>query len=232
MPPSNWSILNWGSLAPVNLLATIPNTIQSAHPVEPSGLDLYLVDPPTSIGVTDFGNFDDVPLDIFQARLALIFNTFYQASLNTSNILGADGVDGVAPQNIPEFDQKQYTNTTGTWNEFTPSRYEVQYSWFALYFAATTVLAICAVTTVVISALTRAPDLFGGVSSLTRDSAFMTTVPDGGSLLSGSERARLLQDVWVRIQDVQPEDDVGRIAFSDQKELGAAAALRWERKYE
>lgn len=93
-------------------------------------------------------------------------------------------------------------------------------------------MAICAIFTIVTSALTRAPDLFSGVSALTRDSVFITTLPSRGSSLSCSERARILKDVWVRIQDVKPGDEVGRIAFSDQRELGAEAGLRWDRKYE
>ncbi|KAF4546198.1 uncharacterized protein LTHEOB_4195 [Lasiodiplodia theobromae] len=234
MPPSNWSAVNWG-VRGGEFLYDIPNTIQSSRTGEASGLELYLLDPPTSFSGFDVGDYTRIPLDTFQARLALIVNSFFHASLNTSKFVGADGVNGTDSPDDPSFPGSpslQHGNATGTWTEFTPSRYEVKPAWLTLYLVSTTVLAVCAIASVTISALTRAPDLFCGVSSLTRDSAFMTRVPEGGSSLSGSDRARHLQDVWVRIQDVKPEDDVGRIAFSDQKELGAGATLRWERKYE
>ncbi|OMP84224.1 hypothetical protein BK809_0000156 [Diplodia seriata] len=231
MPHSNWSSLNIQRSFTGNYLSYIPDTIQSAHRVTPSGLESYLQDPPTSFsdGTMDIHDFGNISMDVFQARLALIVNTFYHASLNTSNFLGADGV---GLYHVPWNYANQYGNTSGTWTEFTPPRYEVKFGWFALYLAGTTVLAICAIVTVVMTVLTRAPDLFGGVSSLTRDSAFVTGVPDGGSSLSGSERARLLKDLWVKIQDVKPEREVGRIAFSDRKELEGTARLRWDRKYE
>lgn len=231
MPPSNWSAFNLVYSWAINVLMAIPDTIQSGHVSQPSGLELFLENPAKSFHDTGFLPlaYQDIPMDIFQARLALILNTYYQASLTTGNFLGADGV---ALYDVPSTAALQYGNATGTWTEFTPPRYEVQPTWLTLYLVSTTVLAACAIASVVISALTRAPDLFCGVSSLTRDSVFMTRVPEGGSSLSASDRARHLQDVWVRIQDVKPEDDVGRIAFSDQKELGTAAALRWERKYE
>lgn len=236
MPPSNWSAINLGGRGGM-FLYEIPNTIQSAHPSQASGLELYLLDPPTSFGGYDVGDYTSIPLDTFQSRLALIVNSFFHASLNTSNFVGADGVNGTDSPDPNHYSflgspALQHGNATGTWTEFTPSRYEVKPGWLTLYLVSTTVLAVCAIASVAFSALTRAPDLFYGVSSLTRDSDFMTRVPEGGSALSASDRARHLQDVWVRIQDVKPEDDVGRIAFSDQKELGASAGLRWERKYE
>lgn len=107
---------------------------------------------------------------------------------------------------------------TGSWHEFAPSRYEVNFSWLVVYFAATAALASCAMAAVVLSTMIHAPDLFGGVSGLTRDSAFITSAPPGGSTLSGTERARLLRDIWVRIRDVKPDEEVGRMAFSDEQE--------------
>ncbi|KAL1613301.1 hypothetical protein SLS56_012261 [Neofusicoccum ribis] len=113
----------------------------------PSGLELYLQDPPTAFSDdSEFYAYHNVTLDIFQARLALILNTFYDASLNTSNFFGADGV---ALYDVESHDELQYGNATGTWTEFTPSRYVVQYAWLSLYLASTTVLAICAVVTVI-----------------------------------------------------------------------------------
>ncbi|OJD33152.1 uncharacterized protein BKCO1_3300089 [Diplodia corticola] len=230
---SNWSSLSLRASFTGNYLMYIPDTIQSAHPVTPTGLESYLQDPPTSFQDDGFdvADYDGVPLPVFEARLALVVNTFYHASLNASNFLGADGVARYVVE--PWYYANQYGNASGTWEEYTAPRYEVKPAWFALYLAATTVLAVCAVATVVVAAVTRAPDVLGGVSGLTRDAAYVTGAPAGGSGVAAAERARALRGVWVRIQDVKPEEEVGRIAFSDQKDFaGAAGGLRWERRYE
>lgn len=58
-----------------------------------------------------------------------------------------------------------------------------------------------------------APDFFGSISALTRDSIFFDA-PTPASGMDGTERAKLLQNRGVMIQDVAPNDAVGRIAFS------------------
>lgn len=62
------------------------------------------------------------------------------------------------------------------------------------------------------------PDIISGVSALTRDSPFFS-MPTLASTLDGSDRARFLKDRLVMIQDVCPEEEVGRIALSDTKTL-------------
>ncbi|KAK8168858.1 hypothetical protein BKA80DRAFT_308518 [Phyllosticta citrichinensis] len=99
----------------------------------------------------------------------------------------------------------------------------------ALYVVATAVLTLCALVAVVLQSRIRAPDILGSMSTLTRDSPYVTA-PPGGSGLEGSERARLLKNMWVRIQDIRPGEEVGKIAFSDDQELGAK--LEWKRLYE
>jgi hypothetical protein len=60
-------------------------------------------------------------------------------------------------------------------------------------------------------------------SALTGDSVFIQQ-PTSASTMDGSERARLLRDTWVMIQDVRPDEKVGRIALSDAE--GAVSLLK------
>lgn len=72
---------------------------------------------------------------------------------------------------------------------------------------------------------TLAPDVFGYVSSLTRDRP-RHRMPDDGTLLSGLERARMLKDVKERIADVGTDAGLGRVGPSH---AGPASDLRRDR---
>ncbi|KAK3364704.1 hypothetical protein B0T25DRAFT_514332 [Lasiosphaeria hispida] len=60
---------------------------------------------------------------------------------------------------------------------------------------------------------TEAPDILGYVSTMTRDSPHVS-VSEGGSALDGIDRARLLKELRVQIQDVRPHDGVGYLAVA------------------
>lgn len=59
---------------------------------------------------------------------------------------------------------------------------------------------------------TLAPDIFGYVSSLTRDNPHLN-LPEGGFTMSGLERARTLRKVKARIADVADENGVGKVGL-------------------
>ena len=86
--------------------------------------------------------------------------------------------------------------------------------WLGLLLLASIVLFACAVAALFTGMLRRAPDILDSFSSLTRDNDFMTTqLQQGGSYLDGSERARLIRNVRVKLGDVAQEEDVGHIAI-------------------
>jgi hypothetical protein len=81
---------------------------------------------------------------------------------------------------------------------------------------ATGLLQICALTGIFLRAMTRAPDILGYVSSLTRDNPHIPLsagAEGSGTTLSGLDRARLLRDMRVQIADVEGDKDVERIAL-------------------
>ncbi|KAL4770044.1 hypothetical protein BDW60DRAFT_209445 [Aspergillus nidulans var. acristatus] len=71
-----------------------------------------------------------------------------------------------------------------------------------------------------------ASDILGYVSSLTRNNPYVP-VPDGGSTLSGFERARLLRDMEVQILNVDERKDTGHIAFVSRPFSGSE---NWRRE--
>lgn len=207
------------------MLQDIPSILANLHPshVAPTILESLLKNPPLAFNTSYTGRewyYVDLPLEVFSARLSMVISTALRASLNMPSLVG---MKSMILENDPN-----WANTTGVWEKFTADKYVVKRLWFTLYMASTIVMTLCAVVNIVLRGVTRAPDFLGSISALTRDSPFVDT-PAGGSVMDGTERAKLLKGKWVRIQDVKPDDDVGRIAFSDAK---GAGRLRVDRMYE
>ncbi|KAK8216130.1 hypothetical protein IWZ01DRAFT_566039 [Phyllosticta capitalensis] len=195
-------------------------------------LEMYLRDPTEGLSPVQVRDFRGTSMPVFQTRLAMILNTWWHVTLNQTIFLGSDDITP-STMNDTTFGHGNklfgWARTSGNWRTPTTPTYQIIRHWMALYIAATTVLTLCAIVTIVLQSRIRAPDILGSVSTLTRDSPYVAA-PPGGSGLESTERARLLKDMWVRIQDVRPGDEVGKIAFSDDKGLGTR--LKWDRLYE
>ena len=99
-------------------------------------------------------------MELFQARLSLIFNTVIRISTNSSVIVGADGLD--ISTNRKNFDgEETFANTTGEWSYYTAPHYKLQRRWFALYAIATGLMTPCALYTIYLKSRIRAPDFLG-----------------------------------------------------------------------
>ncbi|KAK8174775.1 hypothetical protein BC567DRAFT_296652 [Phyllosticta citribraziliensis] len=224
------SFYPWG----VSGLDEMTSLLASGHPAQAGPFELYLADPIQGFSskIGDMPSYKDLPLSVFQSRLSLLLNTYWHMSLNTSVFLGIDGVTPSTKNNTEKSwlnELEDWAPAMGSWTTPAAPTYQISPAWMALYFVATAVLTLCALVAVILQSRIRAPDFLGSMSTLTRDSPYVT-VPPGGSGLEGSERARLLKNMWVRIQDIRPGEAVGKIAFSDDKNLGAK--LEWKRLYE
>lgn len=93
--------------------------------------------------------------------------------------------------------------------------YYIYWHWIAIDFASCLVLLVAGVLCHWLRVHTLAPDIFGYVSSLTRDNPYFD-LPDNGSALSGLDRARLMKRVKVKIGDLnaEREGDVGKIGLA------------------
>lgn len=92
-------------------------------------------------------------------------------------------------------------------------QYRLNWIWMTLDFVGCVVLLVAASVAVWLRTHTLAPDIFGYVSSLTRDNP-MIDVPAGGSTLNGIDRARMLKGVKVKIADVGGNDGLGRVGLA------------------
>lgn len=78
-------------------------------------------------------------------------------------------------------------------------------------------LFVCAIASLVLRLFITAPDILGFVSSLTRDNPYFSDgslpVLQGGSIMSGPDRARAMRHIRVQIIDVRPEAEVGHVTL-------------------
>lgn len=94
--------------------------------------------------------------------------------------------------------------------------YRIYWQWIPVDLVACSILLAAAVGAYWLRVHTLAPDIFGYVSSLTRDNPHIH-LPTEGSALSGIDRARMMKDVRVKIADVQTTSDgegsIGRVGL-------------------
>jgi len=104
--------------------------------------------------------------------------------------------------------------------------------WLAIDVVFCIILLLAAVTAHRLRKITFAPDIFGYVSSLTRDNPSIS-LPPGGSHLSGIGRARLLRHVRVQIADFEGlgETLVGRVGLRNVGENPNGAGRLLEARY-
>lgn len=84
-------------------------------------------------------------------------------------------------------------------------QYRLNWVWMVLDYIGCVVLLVAASVAVWLRKRTLAPDIFGYVSSLTRENP-MIDLPAGGSTLSGLDRARMMKGIKVKIADIGLEE--------------------------
>lgn len=166
------------------------------------------------------GCFTSLPPEIISRRLATVLNTITMSTYEVNVLTGGKGLslDG---------GPVLWQNTTATWTEFDRDIYKLNTPWFITTVLSTVVLMICAVANIVVRQRIRAPDFLDSVAGLTRDSQFVD-VSQEGSGKNGSDRLEMIKDVKVRICDVYPEREIGKIALTTELN---GPELRWERRY-
>jgi hypothetical protein len=85
--------------------------------------------------------------------------------------------------------------------------------WFTLLVVSSVVILVTGTIAVVLKRKTLGPEMFGFVTSMTYENPWLS-IPTGGTMLDGMERARLLKDIEVCIGDVRGNEDVGHIAIA------------------
>ncbi|PGH34620.1 hypothetical protein GX50_02510 [[Emmonsia] crescens] len=192
-------------------------------------MEKYLNNTDTPLLVQEVGmklyNLDKA---VFSQRLTQVLNTYYMASLFPSAMVG--GLD----TKLPEYTIRMYTedpfkrSTMGTVTSLKHHIYATNPAWLTTFLITSAVMLFAAIASSLLAFFTHIPDVLGYASSLTRDSAHFPHAAEG-SVLDGLMRSRKFKDKKVRLGDVQSNERIGLLAFS---ETDSAARVEKKKLYQ
>ncbi|KAI9715449.1 MAG: hypothetical protein M1812_005925 [Candelaria pacifica] len=147
--------------------------------------------------------------DLFERRLSLLFNTYWQASLAPWYLTGGSARNLSLQQSTPTLQ----LNTVPATIILSTEIYHCKRIWLAILLLSSLTLFFCGIITAILHYHVLAPGILNHVSSLTRENPY-TPLPPGGCSLDGFARTRLLRDLKVRVVDVKWREGIGHIALS------------------
>lgn len=97
--------------------------------------------------------------------------------------------------------------------------YKPDYRWIALLILSTVILIVTGIVGMALGSQANGPDLFDPVIGLTYDNNYLH-LPCDASTQSATERAKLLGHLKVRLGDVQPNAETGKIGVGLTSNVG------------
>ncbi|KAI0015593.1 hypothetical protein F4780DRAFT_786586 [Xylariomycetidae sp. FL0641] len=225
-PPAAYTLLDqpWGVFG---LVAENYVNAMAGHSAFPTAVEYYLVSPADPFAgwpSPDPAAADRPSRATYAARLGQLLNAYWTAMNAMHAVAG-----GLTPdtaflpgdaRGLLDTDVAFLANTSSS--RGTRSRdvevLAAHRPWVAALCVASVVLVLASLVRPVVRNVcgggAAAPDLMCNVSSLAlRDNPY-AALPPGGSALGAAQRARLLRDVVVRLGDVRPGEEIGRIAVA------------------
>ncbi len=181
--------------------------------------ELYLNDPLTAT-TPEAGETCDLNNTDITYNLAYLINSFWSTGFTHDYSTGAlSNSSTVRVWNVSANEYQNYLLTTPTLDANdsyqsyeTPLLYGVHWQWLGTYIACASVLMLIGIFGILLESKTIAPDILGFASSVARHSRYVK-LPKVDGTMSGGERARLTRDCVVMMQDVRPDDPVGKIVL-------------------
>lgn len=162
-------------------------------------------------------------------RLTEVLNTFWETSRWVRSVVLNDpyGSSSIDPATGEPYLYLNLKRTDAILSrQF--SIYKANKPWIYTLLFCSGVLFLLGFVNMIVVLQTSVPDVFGYVSSLTRDNVYMD-IPDGGTTLDGSTRAKLLRNVKVQLADVKEGDRVGHLALkSFEPGVVSRSKLPWQ----
>ncbi|KAN0095135.1 hypothetical protein V8E51_015846 [Hyaloscypha variabilis] len=152
-------------------------------------------------------------------RLGYLVNTYYSTGFANDYSLGAiPAGKTVSVYNVTTGKEVKIPLTTPTTalhqyqDLITPTLYRVHWQWLITYVVCAALLMLIGIFGILLESRTIAPDILGFASSVARHSRYVK-LPKVDGTMSGGERARRTRDCVVMMQDVRPDDPVGKIVL-------------------
>lgn len=224
-PPFDWVQFT-------NLLLFIPGSLGYSHAGTISPVDQYMLgsDAPFSVGYqTSPSNFSKISGAVFGNRLTTLINTVWQANLAPYSIALGSSADFNAKEDTPGWVPAATATATNV-QRLESVKYAANRNHAIILIVITLVLQICAIIGLVLKEMTKAPDILGYVSTMTRDNIHIAVPMSGGNTLDGVERARYLSDMRVQLADARPGDDVGHIVLRSVENGSESRSGRLDRR--
>jgi len=160
---------------------------------------------------TNFTGFDlsTVPLDGFASSLAMLFNTYWLVGFGPQFYTGRFETDTPLNGVVVSESSSVLTDVTAIWY--------ISWGWLSVLFISSVILLVAGIASCIWDAQTVGPDVLGFASSIARNNKYIN-IPTVSSAVGGAERAKLLADVRVMMQDVRADKEVGKIALGTVSE--------------
>ena len=204
------------------------------HSGSSTATEYFLADPTMKSLLTAKDNIGislkGLSADVFSERLSLLLNTYWQCSIVPWYQTGNFPSNASSLNDDPFiYGQQTFNTTTTTVTTFTDI-YICNKIWAAILFVASSILLLCGLCGAIVKHMSHGPKILGYVSTMTRDNPYVD-LPPGGCTLDGLERARLLKEVRVQLQDVVAEGEVGHIALGRAETYNGTGRLLPDRLY-
>ncbi|KAF2190449.1 hypothetical protein K469DRAFT_746947 [Zopfia rhizophila CBS 207.26] len=212
----------------IDLEIRIASAISGRPSASNSPLTTFFTNPghPFNISGSTTSVAEAVSKESFSHSLMQLINTFWIASIGDTLIPS----DKKATPS--EFPSTIFENTTANVVE-REGILVCNKRWLAVLFVASLAALLACVIGAGIGLMPSSigPSLAMNISTMVRDHP-LVEIPAGGCTLDDNERSRLLRDVKVRLGDVEPGADVGRIAVASVGSgRGAVGRIRRKRLY-
>lgn len=211
LPPDN------STSSPLEIMwrSNLQGMTENQTPIQSQSLvNLYAATNPLSVDSDPDAASREYLTSWLTSWLTGAINTYYALYLNQAT---AD----FDPTSISGDNQvlKDALTESGNWTvsqmhgaEYLPA-YRISVPWIVVDFISCMILVKAAIISALLRRQTLAPDIFGYVSSITRENPHIPE-SENGSTLSGLERARMMKKVKIRIADVSQGEEIGRIGVA------------------
>jgi hypothetical protein len=220
-----WALIFPSFSQHLNLLASSPNIIIGGTAVQHYFFDQ---ENPFTFDVRNMKSVTLLPSGSFAISLAQLLNTYWLAIIGRnvipmSRIRSFSNLSG-------DYDMKNILSTSG--QRFQTDVFVCHRGWLSVLVVASLIIFLSGIASITLSTITVGPELAMNMSTVLREAKY-TDLPEGGTTLDDDERGRILRDAIVKIGDVAPKSEVGKIGIGCYEDAAQEpATLSKKRLYE
>jgi hypothetical protein len=177
--------------------------------ISPNELYLFYGSEVIPANYSPFANLTMLDASIMSERLTRLVNSYWLASAFPDYVAAGGSINSSTLGEEYRIYQTEANIVTAL-----EDVYVCDDVWLGFLVVSSVALCVCGILSTIVGVFKISPDVFGFVSTLTRDNPLVPQAYAGSSL-DGDARARLMKEVKVRLGDVEPDREVGHIALAD-----------------